>query len=250
MKTSQRIFWGLILIGLAVFLILNQMGLITATVGFGTILMGIICLAILVSSIANHSFGGIFFSLGLAWLNFAELCGLPKVSWVMVLSVVVLLTAGFHILFPSLTRHNSRKDHKKQKDEKWTYYENPDQVGEYQQVNDEENDGFVGLSNVFGATAKYINVQDFKGADLKNSFGEMKVYFDRAVIVKSPITVHVDNSFGEMALFIPNDWKVKHDVTVFAGEFRENNKPNGNGDGPVVNIVGSVKFGEITVTYV
>lgn len=242
MKTSQRIFWGLILIGTAVFLVLNQMGLITATVGIGTIAMGIICLAIMVSSIANRSFGGFFFSIGLAWLMFWRVLRLPEVSWTVVLAVVILLTIGFNILFPN----KSRKHHAHNK---WEAYGDEGQVGEHQQVCNEEKDGQVYLSNSFGATAKYIQTQDLRGADIKNSFGEMKVYFDGAVINNSPVIVHVENSFGELQLFVPNSWNVQHDVNVFAGEFQENNKTTGNGE-PVVKIEGNVSFGEIQVTYV
>lgn len=244
MKTTQRIFWGLVLIGAALFLILSQMGLITATVGIGTIIMGIICLSILVSGIANRSFGGIFFSLGLGWLIFGEMLGLPEVSWTTVLLIVILLSVGFHILFPN----KSHRQHKHNGD-KWGAYENEEEVGECQRVSDEENEGYVYSSNQFGATAKYINAQDFKGAELKNSFGEMKVYFDQAVIISSPVTLHVQNSFGEMQLFIPREWNVQHAVNLFAADMKENNKPVGT-DGPIVRIEGNVSFGEITVTYV
>lgn len=245
MKTSERIFWGLVFVGAAVFLILNQMGFITGTMGFGTIAMGIFCAAILVSSISNRSFGGIFFALGLAWLAFGEMLGLPDVGWKMVLLIGVLLTLGFHILFPN----KSHKQHGHRNHDKWEAYENEEAIGEHQKVSNEEKDGHVSFSNQFGATAKYINSQDLKGARLKNSFGEMKVYFDNAVIVNSPITIQVENSFGELQLFVPNSWNVQHDVNVFAGGFTENNKSAGN-DEPTVRIVGSVNFGEITVTYV
>lgn len=249
MKTAERIFWGLVLIGAAVFLILNQMGLITATISIGMVVMGVICAAIFVSGVVNRSFGGVFFSLGLAWLVFDKVLGLPEVSWQIVLLIVALLTVGFHFIFPNKTRKHRNHVLHKAHDDKWSAYEKEDEVGEHQKVTDETSNGYVVSTNSFGATAKYINEQDFKGAELKNSFGEMKVYFDSAVIVTSPITVKVQNSFGELQLFMPKGWNVQSNITVFAGDFKENNKP-ASGDGPTVYVEGNVSFGEIDVTYI
>ena len=65
MKKTSRIFWGLGFITAAVFLVLSQMHLITAQISVWSALIGILCAALLVSSIADRSFGGIFFSLGI-----------------------------------------------------------------------------------------------------------------------------------------------------------------------------------------
>ena len=108
MKKTSRIFWGLGFITAAVFLVLSQMHLITAQISVWSALIGILCVALLVSSIADRSFGGIFFSLGLAWLTFAEVLGLPKVGFWNVVIIVVFLTIGFNFLFPH--KHRSHKD--------------------------------------------------------------------------------------------------------------------------------------------
>lgn len=243
MKGTERIFWGLLLIGAAVFLVLNQMGLISAKLSVGMIAMGVICIAIFVSSVVRGSFGGVFTALGLAWLTFDKLLGIPQVSWQLVLLVVVLLTVGFHFLFPSKAR--SKMGGKKN----WDDYEDVNKVGEKQKVEFSEESNFVMAANALGATAKYINSKDLQGAKLHNKFGEMKIYFDGAMIVTSPVTVTVSNNFGQMQLFIPKEWTVNQNVSVFAGEFRENNQP-ASAEGPVLNIEGTVNFGEVTVTYV
>ena len=108
MKKTSRIFWGLGFITAAVFLVLSQMHLITAQISVWSALIGILCVALLVSSIADRSFGGIFFSLGLAWLTFAEVLGLPKVGFWNVVIIVVFMTVGFNFLFPH--KHRSHGD--------------------------------------------------------------------------------------------------------------------------------------------
>lgn len=240
MKRSERVFWGVALIGAAVFLLLNQLGLIEANIGVGTIVMGIICAAILIGGIANRSFGGIFFSLGLAWLVFDDVIGLPDISIWMIIVIVIFLTCGFNILFPKKPRQNN----------KWQAYDNVNEKGKYQQVVDKDVNGNIFCTNRFGATAKYINAVDFKGGELHNSFGEMKVYFDGAVIVNPPVQITVNNSFGQITLFVPKTWCVKTNIGVFAADIKEENRGAVSLDGPVVNITGNTSFGEVLIVYV
>ena len=98
--------------------------------------------------------------------------------------------------------------------------------------------------------AKYITESDLKKADLRNAFGEMKVYLDQARVAGNSVVVDVNNSFGQMQLYIPSDWSVSSDVSVFAGAVNEiNNNPNMVG-GPEVHLVGNVSFGEVQINYV
>lgn len=237
MKTSSRIFWGLILIASALYLVLSQLGLLNISLSIGTVVMGVLCLAILVSSLANRSFGGFFFSLGLAWICFGELLHLPSVSCWIVLVIVILFTIGFNILFPK--KKQPRKENLK----------NDNNMKQYHTVVEEVDDNHMIYENSFGALAKYINTQDFKGAEAKNSFGELKLFFDNANIVSGPVEIRVNNSFGSTQLFFPSDWNVVHSVNVFAGEVKEINRANA-GNGPTVKLVGSSNFGEIRITYI
>lgn len=254
MRNSNRIFWGLILIGSAVFLILSKMGLITPSLNLGMIIVGLFSISILVSSIIKKSFGGVFFSLGLAWLAFDKTLGLPNVEWPFVLLIVILLTIGFNIIFPKKNRYyRHMNNHLNTGSNNVNDDTNEGLHSEYAEkhhsTSDSEQNGYIFSTNSFGATAKYINTVDFRGADLKNSFGEMRVYFDGSQIIDSPVTINVSNSFGSMKLFIPQGWDVKHNVSVFAGDFRENNSCNGS-LGKTLYIEGNLSFGEIQVTYI
>lgn len=239
MKKTSRIFWGLGFITAAVFLVLSQMHLITAQISVWSTLIGILCVALLVSSIADRSFGGIFFSLGLAWLTFAEVLGLPKVGFWNVVIIVVFLTIGFNFLFPHKHRSHGDQDDPHAKRSDYT---------KYQKVTEEEGDGFVECSNSFGETTKYVNMSDLKRGHFQNSFGEMKVYLDQAHMAGDSVTIEVSNSFGQLTLFIPKEWNVVQKVSVFAASVDE--KRCGDSNGPICYLKGSVSFGEIEIVYV
>lgn len=239
MKKTSRIFWGLGFITAAVFLVLSQMHLITAQISVWSALIGILCVALLVSSIADGSFGGIFFSLGLAWLTFAEALGLPKVGFWNVVIIVVFLTVGFNFLFPHKHRSHGDQDDPHARRSDYT---------KYQKVTEEEGDGFVECSNSFGETTKYVNMSDLKRGHFQNSFGEMKVYLDQAHMAGDSVTIEVSNSFGQLTLFIPKEWNVVQKVSVFAASVDE--KRCGDSNGPICYLKGSASFGEIEIVYV
>lgn len=239
MKKASRIFWGLGLITAAVFLVLSQMHLITAEISVWSALIGILCVALLISSIADRSFGGIFFSLGLAWLTFAEMLGLPRASFWSVAGIVILLTSGFNMLFPHKSRKCGNRDRREYGEHDYS---------KYQKTSEGEEDGFVTCANSFGALAKYVDTADFRGGRFQNSFGELKVYLDQAGTTQETVTVEVSNSFGQTTLYVPREWKVMQDISVFAGSVEEGPC---NGESRVTcYLKGSVSFGEIEIVYV
>ena len=241
MHSTKRVFWGLCFIVIAVMIILHQTGVMAVILNAGKIIIRILALLLLVEGIINKEFGGIFLSLGLFWMTFGEMIGLPKVSVWVILLVVLLLTIGFNSIFPKKNKHFHW--------EKVEGYDKSNPVNEHQTITDTEENGYVDCSNHFGALAKYVNCSYFRGASVKNSFGELKVYFDRAYIVTSPVDINLNNSFGELQVFVPKDWNVKLNVSVFAGDCK-NQYHTGNENGPEVRISGSVSFGEIQIIYV
>lgn len=197
-------------------IILNQTGVLAVTLSVGKIIIGILALLLFVGGILDREFGGIFLSLGILWMAFGEMIGLPHVSVWVILLVVALLTVGFNSIFPKKNKHFHW--------DKVEGYDPSNPVNEHQTVTDTEENGYVYCSNHFGALAKYVNCSDFNGASVKNSFGELQV-------------------------FVPKDWNVKLNVSVFAGDCK-NQYHSGNENGPVVRISGSVSFGEIQIIYV
>lgn len=244
MKKTNRFFWGVALIALAVLIILGQTGLLSITIGIGKMIAAVIAIGLIVNGLSDRSYGAIFAGAGILWLLADDLLGFDMVNAGTVIIVVILLAIGFEFLFPK----NNHKRIKKE-DHKWEDYEAADKVGEHQQVTDTDVNGFITCTNRFGALAKYINSKDFKGGEIENSFGELKVYFDQAIILNSPIEIHVNSSFGSVQLFVPRSWNVQTDVAIFAGDVRDNH-PVSSATDPIVKIGGSVSFGSLMIHYI
>lgn len=234
---------GVLLISIAIFLILNQVGLITSHINAWSIVLGGFFIGILIRGIANRSFPGIFFPLAFLWIIFDEALGFNNISSWTVILIAVLLSIGFSYLFP-------QKYHGyKHKDKKWEKYENGDKIGEYQGVVEESIENSVYCSNSFGAATKYINSDNLECAKLECSFGEMKVYFDNAVIQNRSVELCVYVSFGSVELYVPREWNVMQSANVFAGSINEKNHNCSDGV-PCVQLTGDVSFGAVTIIYV
>ncbi len=240
---TRKVFWGLLFIAAAAFIILNQMGLIADAFGFWTIVWGVFFFALMVDGVVHKSFGGFFFPLAFLFLIFGEPLGFSDIGFWPVIFAALFLTIGCNMIFPKNVRIR--------KDKNGESY-NKGGSGWTEIVHEEAEStvsGEVVCFNRFGESTKYVNTADLKGAKLSCSFGELKVYFDSANIVNSPVTVEVHQSFGEMELYFPKEWTVNQNVKVMLGTVNERNQSASNA-GPVVNLVGDVNFGEIAIIYV
>lgn len=239
---NKNVFMGVLLIAVAVFLILNQFGLITPGIGTGKLVMGVFFASLLVKGVREKNFFGIFFPIGFLWLIFDDVLGVHEISAGTTMIVALLLSIGFSYLFP-------QKQRLEKKEMKWEEYENGDKVGEHQRVVEETTENSVYCSNTFGATTKYINSNNLQRATLDCSFGEIKAYFDNAVVQNPSVEICVHVSFGSVELYIPREWTVVQNANVFAGSVNEKNRNCSDGR-PVVELVGEVNFGAVTIIYV
>lgn len=239
MKKFISIFSGVTLIAIAVAIILTQTGVLSLGLAIWQIILGIVAISMFITSAVKLEAGGIVVSLGLAYISFGERIGLPHVDLWIVIVVTVLLAIGLNLIIP--------QRHHKHFDKDYTAYDAEDQVGEHQNATYNDENGYIRCSNKFGQLARYINSSDFTGADINNAFGALKVYFDKANIINSPVRINVNNSFGELHLYIPKEWNVVNKVSVtFASDVRGAENV-GDATEPVVEIIGSNSFGDMVV---
>ena len=223
-RNRNSIFWGLMLIAVACYLILCQLHIVTLAVSITKLILGVIFVGTAINSIIERSFAGFFFSLAFLWIIFDNILGLPHISTKIVIIVALLLTIGFSMLFPK--KNFNYKYSNQNKHAEWDDYDDPDKVGRHQTVfNEDTHDTFYG------------------------STGELKVYFDSAKIISESAEIHVRQSFGFTQLFIPKEWQIIPKASVFAGAIEERNRNKSTGS-PVVYLTGEVKFGSVIITYV
>ena len=236
MKKERNIFWGLLFILGAVFIVVNKLGYFQ-DIGVVTVIFTIVVAGALIDSICHRSFGGILFSLACLCILYDEPLGIEALTPWPVLVAALLGTIGLNMVF-------------KQKKRSWSCEKNYGWDNEkYREIIDEESSEWVRCEVSFSSTTKYVNSTSFKKADLECSFGSMTVYFDNAVLDQGKAAVNVDVSFGDMKLYIPRTWKVVMNLDNAFGGCKEYGSCSMS-DENVLMLNGDVSFGGLEIYYI
>lgn len=236
MKRTKNIFWGLLFILGAVFIVINKLGYFQ-DIGIITIIFTIGLAGALIDSIYHRSFGGILFALAFLCILYDEPLGIESLTPWPVLAAALLGTIGLNMIF------RQKKSWKCEKYYDWD-------AKKYEEIIDEESDEWVRCEVSFSSTVKYINSTSFKKADLEVSFGSMAVYFDNAVLNEGKAIVDIDVSFGSMELYIPKTWKVVMNLDTSFGGCKEHGSSNKSSEENMLMITGDVSFAGLEIYYI
>lgn len=240
MNRTRNVISGILLIVLAVGLILwklNVFNLPIAIAGIPTwgLIVSAIMLVIIIHSLIDLSFGGIFIPLAVIAIIFDEPLGITAITPWVVLIAAVLLTVAFEQLF---SRHRRVR----------RFCRERGNFGRERFASESfaDEDGHISHSMKFGSATKYVRNQDLISADLSAQFGELSVFFDGAQAVNGHVDIHASVSFGEMDLYIPKDWHVDNRVSVALGNCDDRCTNTDLGEGSVTCVIdGNVSFGEL-----
>lgn len=232
---KKDIFWGLIFILAAVFIIVDKLGVFPELSVF-KIVVTIILIVIMLKSIVRVRFAGILFPIAFLCIIYAEQWNITALTPIPVLLTALLGSIGLSMIFK---KNNYWYNHS------WSHQKEE----HFSEVINEPDGNVVNCSASFGSSMKYINTDNLEKANIKCSFGAMKVYFDKAVINSGHADIYLDVSFSGVELYIPKTWKVIYDVNTTLGGIDEKNR-NAGADVPVVTIKGNISFAGVEIIYI
>lgn len=241
---TKNILTGLILIALAVCLVmwkLNVLNLppVLTGISVGGLVIAVLMAVIIIHSIMDLSFGGIFIPLAVIAIIFDKPLGITAITPWVVLIAAVLLTVAFHLIFP-----HHRRDHVRSHDEHSHGFHN---VSDKFSENFSENEsGSVYYSTRFGSSTRYVRSENLNSADLSCRFGEMSVFFDKARVPGNSVNIDCSVSFGEIKIYVPQNWRIENKVGVTLGDcdIRGLN-PDNTAETVTCFLNGSVTFGDL-----
>lgn len=235
---QKNLFWGLLLILAAVMIIVNGLGFTTGVSALN-IAASVVLGGILIDSVIRMNFAGILFPIAFLCIIYARPLGISQITpW------PVLLTALFGSIGLSMIFGSHRKW-----EEKFHSFHTGGGKDHFDQIINEEDDNVVTCDVSFGSAIKYVNAENFEKANLRASFGAMKVYFDNAQIPSGKAEINLDVSFAGMELYLPKTWKVVNNVHTSLGAVEEKNR-RVEAESPVVTIRGNISFSGVEIYYV
>ncbi|MDD7403688.1 MAG: hypothetical protein SO170_09625 [Butyribacter sp.] len=235
--SMNKIFWGLLFLLGAVCLLLSKMGYFPTinNISVYDILLTILFVWIVLEGIHNRNFFFILFGLSLIAIQYDEFLHITAITPWTLLSAALLASIGLTILFPS-KNNKSKINQFEFADKGKKDFEN-------------STDEVIYFKNSFGSSIKYVNTDALVNISLKNSFGEMKVYFDNAIIKNGVADVNLEASFGEIILYIPKTWYIEDHIKTSFASVKEENHNQSQGC-PALRLYGEAAFGDITIVYI
>lgn len=234
---KKEAFWGLLFILAAMLIIVNQFGFFE-DISMFEIVATVILAGIMIKSMLKINFWGVLFPLAFIGIIYADELNITRFTPWPALLTALLFSIGLSLIF---NRHNQ-----------WSYHfhnHNHNHNMFNHNVVNEQDDNIISCSTNFGESIKYVNTDNFEKANIKCSFGSVKVYFDNALIPSGKADIYLDVSFGDAQLFIPKTWKVVNEVQIFLGDMGGNYR-NIKSDTPIVTIHGNISFGDAKIIYV
>ena len=197
MKKGWKIFWGLVLILMAVLLVLDACGILLSFKSiFGelslfAIIGGVLLVAYLLLSLIKGHFVRILFLLMVLFMifekNIAHFLKLPNENiinnWLLFFSVT-LVAIGIRMIFPGRHRGN----------------------GVHFSSHGSKAEGNFGRSTV------YVDCAAFQPDVIENNFGSCLIYFENPDAYEGGGTLTLENNFGSLTLHVPEGWNVRMEI--------------------------------------
>lgn len=235
MKNMNRknLFWGLLFIFAAVLIFINGFG-IFPEVSMVDVFFTVIMVVIIIRSLIRVNFWGIFFPLGIILIINYDQLNIPNIKPWSIMLAAFLISLGFSIIF------NRRK---------FVYIRTSNKNIFSDTIENEQDSNIVNCSTKFGDCIKYVNSENFERANIKCTFGDVKMYFDNAKIPSGKAKIYLDLTFGDVDLYVPREWTIENKARIIFGEINAKNREV-TSDSPHVTIHGNISFGDVRIIYV
>lgn len=241
-----NIFWGVLFIFAAVFMIASRMGFFGG-ISFFTVFFTIVFAAIFVKSLYHVEFFGILFSLAILATLYDKQLGIENLTPWPLLGAALFGSIGLSMIFGSHKHYGAHVYHNTSNDNDPLQRETDK---EFDTIIDEPDSSVVNCDVNFGSAVKYVNSDCFERAKVSCKFGAAKVYFDHVVLKDNQAEIDLEVSFGGVELFLPNTWKVENCLNASFGGVEEKGKTVVAADAPVIRLYGNVSFAGLTIRYI
>lgn len=182
----------------AAFVIVGSMGIL-GEISVWKLLFSFILVLVLIKSVLRLRWTPVLFSLAFLAILYDELLGIENLTPWPVLGAALLGSIGLNMIF------GKRQGFCNVNFGEWDRGVKTEGNGVYK-VDENEHNFKCEVS--FATITKYIKSQSLRNASINNSFGQVMIYFDEAVLDNGTANVRVINSFGNVKLYIPSDWEV------------------------------------------
>lgn len=244
----KGIFFSLLIIGLGVIFLLDQMGIVSGHYVFRYFWPAIFIFLGLDSLLFSRGVGrsgGIFFTLLGAILLLGNL-GYLHFRWTIVWPFI-LIYWGVWLLFRSLRRQIWGRADQEDWERRVNYWVNqrPSRAAQFE----ESDEGSFRLEALFSTVKRRITAKNFTGGKMEAVFGEVELDLREAEMEGDSAVLKADAVFGSGTILVPNTWVIRNLGSPMMGEYadRTNQRPPEGAGAKQLVIRGGAVFGSIII---
>jgi len=240
-RNSSNTLWGIALLFLAAFIVLNQLGIVIAF-SIWTVAAAVLAIKFSLDFIVYRNIKMLPLAIAAVYIILRNLGIVAHVSTWAVIGAAFIASAGIGLLFPR--NFWSRKV-------RINTFSSDDlnMEGHGQETISTDNNPSIDVN--FGSVSRYLYADELETVQLSCNFAAMDIYFDQVQLSKNGATVYLDCKFGGIDLYVPRHWNVVEQVNATFGgaEVGRRLEPLSE-DAPTLTVVGNVMFGAVDINYV
>lgn len=229
---KERLFWGTLLILIAIAVILEKLNYFPH-INILKIILAIFLLGIVIKSATKINFPGILFPLAFIAILFNKELNISEITPWTVLISALLGSIGLSLIFKKNIVSFSKKD----------------KVLNLNKPLILQGEGNISSNAFFSSDIKYVNTENFQQANIKATFGGIKLYFDKTTLLNGNGIINIDSSFSGIELYVPKSWTVKDNTNLSFSNINSNFKSLENTEN-TLTLIGNLSFSGVEITYI
>lgn len=241
MKKRENVFWGLVLIAIAVLWIITKLEIFPGA-EFGQIAFTVLWGAWFIKGIMQKKAFPIFMSIAFLCIVWQRELHIESITPWPVIGSAILLSIGFSLIF-------GNKDKRKWERAQGHHYREEKGYGHFESSHVDGED--IKHVTKFSGAEKYIDSDNLKSVEIINKFGGSEIYMDKAIPAGNEVYVRIECVCGGVEIYIPRNWRIDNQVSVTMGAVDENGNYSGDAVNDVTMILsGTVKLGGVDIVRV
>ncbi|MDH6603093.1 putative membrane protein [Bacilli bacterium PM5-9] len=226
---KKNITFGLALIILAIFIILNSLNYIG---GFSTltVILSFLLVWLLLASLFKIDFFGIFISLGLGFVLYKEYLGFDYINSFTIIFVSILLGIGFSMIFgrKNVYYTHNRFEHSRyhHHDDRHDYKEGQfrergtNRTNIFDESDQQIEDDVITYSATLCDSTRFVRSKNLKKGIFRVELGSLSIYLDQATLSSNGAEIELFSRLGTIKLFVPRDTFIVNELSANLGEIK------------------------------
>ena len=233
---KNKIWYAVALLLVAAAIVAGSLGCFSPLTG-GQIVLIAFMAVLVVFGFKDMLFSAIYFPLGVLYINFGKMIGIPEIGVWPTLGVCACLAIASNLIADSVG---------KRKPFEFSFNKKIDENGSNEEVTSSA-DHFFDMVRV-GNKSRYVSSKNFTGGEIRCTAGNIEVYLDKAEVPSKNCTINISCRMGNVELYVPASWNIDNGIEKICSNIDfDGPEYEIQGDAVTLHLTGKVSYGNLEI---